>query len=79
MPHNDEYVERLEEARRRKGLTLGELARRSGYPADLVEPLLACRPEGPVSEHMNKELCEALDLDAQEMWRLAHRMRDAVG
>jgi transcriptional regulator with XRE-family HTH domain len=64
------YVERLNRAREEQGLSVEALARRSGYPADLVAPLLAGTPVS-MSEMMNRELCEALGLDAQEMWRLS--------
>ncbi len=65
MPNS--YIERLNRAREERGWSVAEIARRSGYPADLVEPLLAGNPVF-VSEEMNKELCEALSLDPQALW-----------
>jgi hypothetical protein len=61
------YVERLNGACEEKGLSVGALAVRSGYPADLVEPLLLGSPI-IVSKDMNEKLCEVLDLDANDMW-----------
>lgn len=74
MASANSYGERLNRAREEKGLSMGALARRSGYPLDLVEPLLKGTPI-VVSEQMNNELCEALELDAREMW---HELRDEV-
>ena len=48
-------------------MSVGALAVRSGYPADLVEPLLRGAPTA-VSEEMNEKLCRVLGLDAGEMW-----------
>ncbi len=62
------YVERLNRAREEKGLSVAQLSVRCGYPADLVEPLLRGTPI-VISEEMNEKLCEALELDAQELWQ----------
>ncbi len=64
------YLDRLKQAMEARRVSADELARRSGYPLDLVEPLLRGEPE-VVSERMNVELCEALGLDAAEMWSVA--------
>lgn len=64
------YVDRLNRARQAKRVSPDELARRCGYPLDLIEPLLRGEPEA-MSERMNQELCEVLGLDAAEMWKLA--------
>jgi hypothetical protein len=64
------YVERLNQAMEARRLPADELARRSGYPLDLVEPLLRGQPE-VISERMNHEVCEVLGLDGAEMWSLA--------
>ncbi len=68
------YLERLNRAREARGLSADELARRTGYPLDLVEPLLRGEPEA-ISERMNTEMCEVLGLDAAEMWSLAQQDR----
>jgi hypothetical protein len=64
------YLDRLNDAMAARHISADELARRSGYPLDLVAPLLRGEPE-VVSEQMNGEMCEALGLDAAEMWSLA--------
>jgi transcriptional regulator with XRE-family HTH domain len=64
------YIERLNQAREARGFSVDSLSRRCGYPADLVAPLFEGRPV-MFSEEMNRELCQALDLDAREMWELA--------
>lgn len=64
------YIDRLNQAREAKGFSVDSLSRRCGYPANLVAPLFEGQPV-VVSEEMNRELCEALELDALEMWGLA--------
>jgi len=61
------YIERLNRACEEKGMSVGTLAVRSGYPAHLVEPLLRGDPI-VVSAEMNEKLCQALGLDGGEMW-----------
>jgi hypothetical protein len=76
---NNAYARQLEEARARTGLSVDEVARRSGYPADLVRPLFAGEPpDADLSEQMNAELCEALGLDAREMWRHAREWKESI-
>ncbi len=64
------YIDRLNQAREAKGFSIDSLSLRCGYPADLVAPLFEGRPV-MVSEDMNRVVCEALELDALEMWELA--------
>lgn len=64
------YLDRLNGAMTARGIAADELARRSGYPLDLVAPLLRGEPE-VVSERMNDEMCDVLGLNAAEMWSLA--------
>ena len=76
---NNAYIDRLEQARIRKDLSVDEVARLSGYPADLVRPLFSgVPPDAELSEGMNAELCEALGLDASEMWPLAREWKDSM-
>lgn len=75
---NVAYARELEEARARRGLSVDEVARLSGYPADLVRPLFAGEPpDAELSEEMNAELCEKLRLDAGKMWRLAREWKES--
>ncbi len=69
----DQYIDRINRAREAKGMSIDALALRTGYPADLVVPLLS-GAAASFSEELNRELCEALDLDEAELRALA---RDA--
>jgi len=70
------YVQQLNHAREERGLSPDELARRCGYPLDLVEPLLRGEPEA-ISERMNSELCQVLGLDSAKMWSMAQGSGEA--